>query len=102
MVSEPREPRPLSESLERLLVAMEAPPIDAVAAVFSRWPEIVGPDLAEHCRPVSVAGEALAIAADDAVWASELQWLEAKLLERLAAVTGTDRFRTVIVRVRDG
>ena len=101
-MSESAGPQPLAESLERLLAAMEAPPVDAVAAVFSRWPEIVGPDLAEHCRPVSVSGEALAIAADDAVWASELQWLEAKLVERLAAVTGTDRFRTVTVRVRDG
>lgn len=101
-MSEPSGPRPLAQSLERLLADMEAPPIDAVAAVFSRWPEIVGPDLAEHCRPVSVAGDALAIAADDAVWASELQWLEAKLLERLAAVAGTDRFRTVTVRVREG
>lgn len=101
-MSEPSGPRPLAQSLERLLADMEAPPIDAVAAVFSRWPEIVGPDLAEHCRPVSVAGDALAIAADDAVWVSELQWLEAKLLERLAAVSGTDRFRVVIVRVREG
>lgn len=100
-MSEPGGPQPLAESLERLLASMEAPPIDAVAAVFSRWSEIVGPDLAEHCRPVSVAGEVLAIAADDAVWASELRWLEAKLLERLAAVTGADRFRTVTVRVRE-
>ena len=99
-MSEPAGPKPLSAALERLLADMEAPPVDAVAAVFSRWSEIVGPDLADHCRPVSVAGEALTIAADDPVWASELQWLEAELLVRLAAVTGTDRFRTVAVRVR--
>ncbi len=98
-MSGPSGPKRLEESLERLLASMEAPSIDAVAAVFSRWSEIVGPDLAEHCRPVSVAGETLTIAADDPVWASELQWLEAKLLERLAAATGSDRFRTVAVRV---
>lgn len=99
-MSESAGPKPLSASLERLLADMEAPPVDAVAAVFSRWSDIVGPDLADHCRPVSVAGEALTIAADDPVWASELQWLEAELLVRLAAVTGSDRFRTVAVRVR--
>lgn len=99
-MSEPLGPQPLSASLERLLAALDAPPADAVAAIFSRWPEIVGPDLAEHCRPVSVAGEALTIAADDPVWASELRWLEAELLDRLAAVTGSDRFRAVTVRVR--
>ena len=99
-MSEPPGPKPLSVSLERLMTAMEAPPVDAVAAVFSRWSEIVGPDLAEHCRPVSVAGEALTISADDPVWASELRWLEAELLERLAAVAGPGRFQTVAVRVR--
>lgn len=99
-MTEPSGPRPLAESVERLLAAMEAPSVDVVATVFSRWSEIVGVALAGHCWPVSVTGENLVIEADDPVWASELGWLESELLARLAAEIGSDRFRSVTVRVQ--
>ncbi len=79
---------------------MNAPQVDVIARVFSCWPEIVGSDLACHCGPAAVSGDNLVVVADDPVWASELQWLEKELLERLAETTGTSRFRAVTVRVK--
>ena len=78
---------------------MRAPSVDVLQGVFGRWPEIVGPDVAEHTRPVSIDGDELVIAATDPSWASEVRWLEKQLLERIAEVCGTERIRTLKVRV---
>ena len=78
---------------------LRAPSVDVLDTVFSRWPEIVGEDVAAHCRPVSIDGDTLTVAASDPTWASELKWLEKDLVRRLGEVTGSDRVSQVIVRV---
>ncbi len=93
-------PKRLRHSLDRLLGALNAPPVDVLDAVFGRWAEIVGPDLATHSRPASIDGETLVIVADDPSWASELRWLENEVLVRVASVSGSDRLTGLIVRVQ--
>lgn len=78
---------------------LRAPSVDVLETVFSRWPLIVGDDVATHCRPVSIEGDTLTVSADDPTWASELRWLEKDLVRRLAEETGTDRISRVNVRV---
>ncbi len=93
-------PRKLGHSLDRLLGSLNAPTVDVLDAVFGRWEEIIGPDLAKHTRPASIDGEKLVVVADDPAWASELRWLENELLQRVSAVSGSDRLTGVIVRVQ--
>lgn len=93
------DPRPVGEGIERLLRHLAAPSASTVSAVFEHWPEVVGPGIAEHTRPVSVEDGCLVIAADDSTWASHLQWSQADIVERLSARLGTDeidRIRTVV------
>ncbi|NIR37568.1 MAG: DUF721 domain-containing protein [Actinobacteria bacterium] len=94
-----RGPERLGRVLDRLLGSLRAPTTDVLDTVFSRWAEIVGPDVAAHARPIAVEGSTLTVEADDPAWASELRWLENEVVARLAEVAGTDRISRVFVRV---
>ena len=94
-----KAPRPLSDSLERLLGNLNAPSVDVLDVVFREWGSIVGPDLADQTRPGSIDGDLLTVHAADPAWANEVRWLEAELVQRLAETTGTDRIQRVQVRV---
>jgi predicted nucleic acid-binding Zn ribbon protein len=80
-----RDPRRVSESLDRLIRHLGAPASADVAAVFERWSELVGEQVAGHARPISLRGGVLTIAVDDPAWASQLGWLEGQLLDGVAA-----------------
>jgi predicted nucleic acid-binding Zn ribbon protein len=54
-------------------------------AVFSRWTEIVGADLAEHVRPVRVDGHALVVAADHPAWATRARMQSGQILAQVEA-----------------
>jgi len=95
---DPWRPWHVRESLDRLLAGLRAPSSDVLEAVFGRWHEIVGADLAEHCRPVSVHGDLLTVTAEDPAWASELRWLESEVVARLAEVAGSGRISRLRVR----
>ncbi len=94
------EPIELADALERVLSSLDAPPADLLSTVFQRWEEVVGTDVARHCRPVAVEGERLVILASDSVWASEVQWLADRVLARINEMSSTERLQSVTVRVR--
>lgn len=70
------------------------------AALFSRWEEIVGPDVASHVQPVVVRGSVLHLEADHPGWATQMRFLEADLLRRLTETVGPGVVETVQVRIR--
>lgn len=78
---------------------LRAPPVDVLDSVFTKWPEIVGDDVAAHSRPLSIDGHTLIIAAEDSTWASELRWLENEVISRVAEVSKSDRISALNVRV---
>ena len=92
-------PQRLGRALDRLMGTLRAPSVDVLDTIFNRWDEIVGEDVASHCRPLSIDGETLIIAAEDSTWASELRWLEKDVLARVAEVSKSDRISAVNVRV---
>ena len=92
-------PRRLGSTFDRLLAHIEAPSVDVLKAVFVQWPEIVGPDVAAHARPSAIDGEVLVVVADDTTWASQLRWLEPQLIEKIREVSGSDRIKSVKLRV---
>ena len=93
------EPVGLGDALERLLGSLDAPPPDLLSTVFGRWEEVVGSDVARHCRPAAVEGERLTVVATDPAWASELQWLAADVLERGNEMAPAGRLTSLTVRV---
>ncbi|HEY6789933.1 MAG TPA: DUF721 domain-containing protein [Trebonia sp.] len=89
--SRPRrdDPQPLTATVGALLSARGWRQRAAVGAVFGRWAEVVGPDLAAHTRPEAFLDDGeLVIAADSAAWAAQVRLLAPELLRRLAAEVG--------------
>jgi predicted nucleic acid-binding Zn ribbon protein len=94
------DPRPVGESLGRIARHLGAPPPGALSQVFDGWAELVGPAVARHTRPVSLARGVLVVAADQPAWGAQLQWLEADLLRRFDERLGPGVVGALTVRVR--
>jgi predicted nucleic acid-binding Zn ribbon protein len=77
------EPTAFGPAIRELMAARGWEERAAVGGVFGRWPQIVGPELAEHTRPETFEDGILVIAADSANWATQVRLLAANLVKRL-------------------
>ncbi|MDO7868261.1 DUF721 domain-containing protein [Nocardioides jiangxiensis] len=78
-----RDPQLLDSTLGRL-VADHGWSLDLkVHAVFARWAEIVGAEVAQHCQPTSFADGRLIVRAGSTAWATQLRLLAPTLVRRL-------------------
>ncbi len=96
------EPRPVGESLDRLTASLGAPPVTVLAELFASWPSLVGETVAAHARPRSLHHGTLVVVVDDPAWATQLRWLEADLLNRLAEVAGEGEVTRLHIRTGPG
>lgn len=83
-----RDPLLLGDEMERLMRDRGWKVDVAVGSVMGRWPEIVGPEVAQHCHPVTFDSGVLTVRADSTAWLVQLQLLEATIMGRLEAETG--------------
>ncbi|GAB3995272.1 DUF721 family protein [Glycomyces albus] len=58
------------------------------ASVFGRWSEIVGPDIASHCRPEKLEDGELLVVAESSAWATQLRLLSSQMYRKIAAALG--------------
>ena len=92
-----RDPLLVGEQLERL-VADRGWEVDvAVGSVIGRWPQIVGPDIAEHVQPVSFESGVLTLRAVSTAWATQMQLLTSVLLGRLEQDVGAGTVTEIVV-----
>jgi len=85
---DPRDPQPFGAVLAKLVKARGWEKPTAEATVFGDWAKVVGPDIAEHCRPVKLEDGELTIEAESTAWATKLRLLARKLLAGIAAQVG--------------
>jgi predicted nucleic acid-binding Zn ribbon protein len=69
----------------------------AEARVFAEWPELVGPDVAAHSTPMTLAAGELRISAESTAWATQLRLLSATLLARLVSELGPDVVTKLVI-----
>ena len=81
-------PRSIGDGLDRLLRSLKGGSVRATGAVFGRWEEIVGANVAAHARPVKLEDGRLVVEVDDPAWATQLRFLEADLVTRLSEAGG--------------
>jgi predicted nucleic acid-binding Zn ribbon protein len=93
-------PRRLGEGLDRALRALGAPGTDVVRRVFDGWPEVAGEAVAAHARPTLLRDGRLVITADEPAWGTQLRYLEADLLGRIASRVGEGKVTRIEVRIR--
>ena len=95
-----REPAPIVEGLDELMQRLSGASLSVVETVMEAWPEIVGAQIAAASSPAKISRGCLTIRTTDAVWASELQWLEATIVKRIAAlVSDSEEAGVTSVRV---
>jgi predicted nucleic acid-binding Zn ribbon protein len=93
-----RDPMPFGQAIRRLVEERGWQDTTAAASVLARWDELVGPELAEHCRPASLLDGELVLVAESSAWATQLRLLTRTLQARLAAQVGEGVVTSVVVR----
>jgi predicted nucleic acid-binding Zn ribbon protein len=91
-----RDPQPLGRLASRVVADRGWAERLSGGAVFGRWAELVGPEVAQHAAPVSLREGELTVQAVSTAWATQLRLLQRDLLARIAAGVG----RGVVVRLR--
>lgn len=85
---DPRDPQPLGVVLARLMKARGWQQPAAEATVFGAWERVVGPDVAQHSRPVKLEDGELTVEARSTAWATQLRLLAGSLLQQIAREVG--------------
>ncbi|MFG1758038.1 DUF721 domain-containing protein [Micromonospora echinofusca] len=85
---DPRDPQPLGAVLNRLVKARGWQQPAAEATVFGAWERVVGPDVAQHSRPVKLEDGELTVEARSTAWATQLRLLAGSLLKQIASEVG--------------
>ena len=60
----------------------------AVGSVISRWDELVGREVAAHCRPETFSDTTLQVRCDSTAWATQLRLLRPALIARFDEALG--------------
>jgi predicted nucleic acid-binding Zn ribbon protein len=92
-----RDPQPFGRVVSRVSMDRGWSSRLTDATVLGRWPQLVGPDVADHCTPVSLRDGELTLQAESTAWASQLRTLQRQLLTRLADAVGPDVVRRIRV-----
>jgi predicted nucleic acid-binding Zn ribbon protein len=68
--------------------------------LHAAWDQVVGPQLAAHTAPLRLQGGVLVLAAESALWATEVRQLGAVICERVNARLGAGTVTRITVSVR--
>jgi predicted nucleic acid-binding Zn ribbon protein len=93
-----RDPAALGDAVGDLVREREWTRTLTAAGLLPRWEQIVGPDIAAHCRPERLEAAELSCVAESTAWATQLRLMSAQVLARIAAEVGPDVVRRLKVR----
>ena len=93
------EPRRLRDSLAEVSADLGLPEPDGLALLIDGWQDLVGAEIARHCRLTSLRDGVLRVTVDSAPRATQLRYLQTELVERSAAMLGPGLVRELRVRV---
>jgi predicted nucleic acid-binding Zn ribbon protein len=72
-------------------------PALAIGAIAGRWSELVGAEVAAHCRPARFDSGELVVVAESTAWATQLRLLAPSMVRQLALGIGHGIVRRVTV-----
>lgn len=78
-----RDPQTLDSTLGRFVTEQGWQTELRVHGVFTRWPAIVGREVADHVTPESYADGRLVVRTDSTAWATQMKLLAATVVRRL-------------------
>lgn len=77
------EPEKLSNILDNLVVTRDWKKGIAEGTLFTKWREIVGNEIADHCEPITLFEGRLTIKAESTSWATQLRLITPELLKNI-------------------
>ena len=83
-----RDPKPLSDAVERLVESKGWTTEINVHTLLARWALLVGATNAAHSRPEGYADTVLTVRADSTAWATQLRYLAPRLVAMLNEALG--------------
>jgi predicted nucleic acid-binding Zn ribbon protein len=93
------DPRPLRDSLAEVSADLGFPQPDALAFLIQEWENLVGADVAPHCRLTSLRDGVLRVTVDTAPRGTQLRYMERELVDRAQGLLGPGAVRELRVRV---
>ena len=93
-----RDPVSLGDMVKRLVADRGWEATTASARVVGEWDRLVGPEIADHCRPTSLVDGELVLVAESSAWATQLRLLTRTLQRRIAEQVGEGVVTSVVVR----
>lgn len=89
---------PIDEIIRRVFTKGKFGGSAQASELWSRWKEIVGEDVAEHCFPEKIKDGKLYIKADSPVWRQQLDLLKEEITERINATLDDVTVKKLAVR----
>jgi predicted nucleic acid-binding Zn ribbon protein len=93
-----RDPVPFGTAIRRLVEERGWQESTSAGRVLGDWDRLVGPEIADHCRPASLDDGELVLVAESSAWATQLRLLTRTLQARLAAQVGDGVVTSIVVR----
>lgn len=94
---DPRDPQAADLVVRRVLAALGWQEGMSSGRVLEEWDEIVGEQLAAHCRPVSLDAGVLVVSASSSAWATQLRMLAPQVITRIHEHVGMSVISEVTV-----
>jgi predicted nucleic acid-binding Zn ribbon protein len=94
---DPRDPAPLAASVGDLVRDRDWEDTLRAAGIPARWEQLVGAEIAAHCRPERLDAGELSCVAESTAWATQIRLLAPTILTRLRAELGPDVVRRLRV-----
>jgi predicted nucleic acid-binding Zn ribbon protein len=93
-----RDPVLFGAAISRLVAERGWQETTTAAGVLANWDKVVGAEIADHCRPVSLIDGELVLVAESTAWATQLRLLTKTLLARVRDHAGEGVATKVVVR----
>jgi predicted nucleic acid-binding Zn ribbon protein len=93
-----RDPVAFGAAIQRLVAERGWEETTTAAGVLANWDRLVGPEVADHCRPESLVDGALVLVAESTAWATQLRLLTRTIQARLRDQVGPDVVTSIAVR----
>ncbi|MGB8650937.1 MAG: DciA family protein [Mycobacteriales bacterium] len=93
-----RDPVRFGAAISKLVAERGWEETTTAAGVLANWAKVVGPEIADHCQPVSLVDGELVVVAESTAWATQLRLLTKTLLARVRDHAGEGVATKVVVR----
>lgn len=93
-----RDPATFSDAISGLVSERGWNQGMSVGSLFGEWPALVGPELADHVKPVTFEHGELILKTESTAWATEVRLLSGELITRLNGELGANLIEQITVK----